>query len=130
MTKGQEISYYIRDHTPREIIAKKIDAALAEAVSQRTRECGAIAEKYTRCPETDIAETAGLIAAEILALDEPPVPVWEHKPNCPTPYQWTGISGMEWRCISTDDGVVCIFTDKRFHHCPGCGTGKPRPVTP
>ena len=77
MTKGREIAKNFEEiyvsSTCRDNLARQIDAALAEAVSHRTRECEAIAERHTRCPETDTAETAGLIAAEILALDKPAI---------------------------------------------------------
>ncbi len=36
--------------------------------------------------ETIMTEDRGFRA--ILALISPPVPVWQHKPDCPTPYQW------------------------------------------
>jgi len=63
------------------------------------------------------------LADAILALLAPPVPVWEHKPDCPTPYQWHSGSKVWFFHTPLED---CCPT-QRATHCDGCGA--PKPVT-
>jgi hypothetical protein len=57
----------------------------------------------------------------ILSLLAPPV--WQHKPDCPTPYQWHESAKVWFYPTPLED---CCPT-RRATHCDGCG--EPKPVT-
>ena len=95
---------------------KERDAAIAEAVGQRTVECAGI------CTTKYFASDA---ARDILALNAPPALLWQHKSGCPTPFQWNA-KLQRWALPDKVDGIT-ECTHKSWHYCPSCGA--PRPTT-
>lgn len=58
----------------------------------------------------------------ILSLLAPPVLVWEHKSDCPTPYQW---SNQYKEFVVQRDGYS-FAQPRMFDTCSGCGAPKPQ----
>jgi hypothetical protein len=103
---------------------KIVTAALAEALSQRTRECGNICDskrKHFNFSCSVEALTSAMNA--ILALDKPPLPVWCEHIIWNDPVQ--GLAQHDWYLTSLAKNACYPWTGTE---CPICG--KPRPVTP
>jgi hypothetical protein len=108
------------------------EQAVKDAVKATVEKCATTAEKEMRCwrglvdaPLTD-CEQRGIDA--IRKLNAPPVPVWQHKPGCPTPYQWTKHAyNQEWWCCPDLAGKPLLKQCANF--CDGCGSAKPTVTT-
>jgi hypothetical protein len=105
-----------------EVIASQVVAALKAERKRAVEECAnAYCRAYNELGKAVSTEDRGFRA--ILALISPPVPVWQHKPDCPTPYQWDAkneIVVMPWYGSST------AVSGKHWTACPSCGAPKPQ----
>ena len=116
MTKGQEIAASIAGcELHSKLSANAIDAAIAEAVEQRTVECAGI------CTTKHFASDA---ARDILALDAPPAPAYPFAQPCKC---WVysvpdaqAVSQSNWRrLLSTHSTYVYACPDAAY--CEVCG---------
>ena len=135
MTRGQEIAAQIWAVPVTELTepdaAAVIDAAIAEAVRKQTVKCANAADKVLDatpacgslccCPCHDRIHTK--MHDAIIALNDPPVPLWKHKYGCHTPFQWNA-KLQRWALPDKVDGVT-ECTHKSWHYCPSCGAARP-----
>jgi hypothetical protein len=115
----------------REFMQELLDAkdrereqAVKEAVKATVEKCAVVAVKeFSKRNYTCGSD----VSHAIRALIAPPVPVWQHKPGCPTPFKWSE-QFQNYALPSKVDGVTeCAC--RNWMYCPSCGSAKPK-VTP
>ena len=110
----------------RQYLEADIQAAIDEAVSQRTLECAnEVQNVFNRFKGTEALYTwADKTKQAVLALNKPPVPpvpIWKHKPGCPIPYKWD--DGIGWS--HAINSVEKWLPKNNARCCDGCGVPKP-----
>lgn len=119
---------YVAPSLAFDFLSRRITTALDEADKDaHERGVRESAEKFTKAwkamsaMEVDASAYSPLLNA-ILALLAPPAPVWQHKPDCPTPYQWDEDKKL-WCHLGLQSG----FLTSSIHAlcCDGCGAPKP-----
>jgi hypothetical protein len=101
------------------------EEAVADAVRQRTEEIATLVSGVTfEWVAGKPLNRRGLVDA-ILALNSPSVPVWQHKPDCATQFQWNA-KLQRWALTEKVAGIT-ECTHKSWNYCPSCG--RPRPET-
>ena len=120
MKTPQEINIEVHK-TTHEQGERIIADALAECRKETVQECAEAADNtLAQYGWSQLGFVRKEVRAAILAVAEPPV--WEHKPNCPTPYRWTKESG--WHSILAEGCSLFARPDALF--CDGCGAAKPQ----
>jgi hypothetical protein len=135
MTKGQEIANeWFNIGVPvgtdtKQQLAMTIDAAISEAVSQRTVECAKVATRVVLSCRNEMCGSVNdalqrSVSCSINALNTPaPVwPVWQHKGDCETQYQWDEKTS---RWFFQSDGPACVYAADWWKACPSCGAPRP-----
>jgi hypothetical protein len=117
MTKGQEIAYKWNSTGAWERQAEAIDAAIAEAVSQRTVECAETCVNSCRSLYQGVSASEIFLSKAILALNTP-APTYPFEKPCK---HWTLRDDGSWLHYLQREPLAYQHLDASFTHCPFCG---------